>query len=143
MPLFRRGRVVGVLEVANRHGGGDYDHDDRARLEAVATEVGEECDPERLCLDSDAMRALLARAVRTAPSEAAALLLLDPAGHELVFRASRTIQSGLIDGMRLPVNRGIAGWVARHRQAVRLDDVASDPRHFAGVGARPVLRREP
>ena len=54
VPLFRRGRVVGVLEVANRHGGGDYDDDDRARLEAVAAEVGEECDPERLCLDSDA-----------------------------------------------------------------------------------------
>ena len=109
------------------------------RLEGLAAEVGEDCEPERLCLDSDAMRALLARAVRTAPSEAAALLLLDPAGHELVFRASRTIQSGLIDGMRLPVNRGIAGWVARHRQAVRLDDVASDPRHFAGVGAQTGL----
>ena len=137
--MFRQGRVIGVLEVANRHGGGDYDDDDRARLEGLAAEVGEECDPERLCLDSDAMRALLARAVRTAPSEAAALLLLDPAGRELVFRASRTIQSGLIDGMRLPVNRGIAGWVARHRQAVRLDDVASDPRHFAGVGAQTGL----
>ena len=137
--MFRQGRVIGVLEVANRHGGGDYDDHDRVRLEGLAAEVGEDCDPERLCLDSDAMRALLARAVRTAPSEAAALLLLDPAGHELVFRASRTIQSGLIDGMRLPVNRGIAGWVARHRQAVRLDDVASDPRHFAGVGAQTGL----
>ena len=48
------------------------------------------------------MRGLLARAVTTAPSEAAALLLLDPAGRELVFRASRTIESGVIDGMRLP-----------------------------------------
>jgi diguanylate cyclase (GGDEF)-like protein len=139
VPLFRGGRVAGVLEVANRHGGGDYDDDDRRRLEALAAEIGEDCDPERLCIDAEAMRALLARAVRTAPSEAAALLLLDPEGRELVFRASRTIQSGLIDGMRLPASRGIAGWVARHRQAVRLDDVASDPRHFAGVGAQTGL----
>jgi diguanylate cyclase (GGDEF)-like protein len=139
VPLYRRSRVIGVLEVANRHGGGDYDDDDRVRLEALAAEIGEDCDPERLCLDAEAMRAVLTRAVRTAPSEAAALLLLDPAGRELVFRASRTIQSGLIDGMRLPVSRGIAGWVARHRQAVRLDDVASDPRHFAGVGAQTGL----
>ena len=56
-----------------------------------------------------------------------------------MFRASRTIQSGMIDGMRLPTSRGIAGWVARNRQAVRLDDVASDPRHFAAVGEQTGL----
>jgi diguanylate cyclase (GGDEF)-like protein len=139
VPLFRRGRVIGVLEVANRHGGGNFDDEDRARLEVLAIEVGEDCDPETLCLDADAMRGLLARAVTTAPAEAAALLLLDPAGRELVFRGSRTIQSGVIDGMRLPAGRGIAGWVARHREAVRLDDVASDPRHFAAVGEQTGL----
>ena len=139
VPLFRRGRVIGVLEVANRHGGGDFEDDDRVRLEALASEVGEDCDPDTLCFDAETMRGLLARAVRTAPGEAAALLLLDPAGRELVFRASRTIQSGVIDGVRLPISRGIAGWVARHRQAVRLDDVASDPRHFAGVGEQTGL----
>jgi diguanylate cyclase (GGDEF)-like protein len=134
VPLFRGDRVVGVFQVANRYGGGDFDDDDRVRLETLARDVGRDCEPEPLCQDADEMRALLARAVTAVPSEAAALLLLDPAGRELVFRASRTIQSGMIDGMRLPTDRGIAGWVARNRQAVRLDDVASDPRHFAAVG---------
>src|SRR5437016_4264181 len=32
-----------------------------------------------------------------------------------------------------------SGWVARNRQAVRLDDVASDPRHFTGVGRQTGL----
>jgi diguanylate cyclase (GGDEF)-like protein len=139
VPLVRLGRVIGVLEVANRHGGGRYEDADRTRLESLALEVGADCDPDTLCLDAEAMRGLLARAVMTAPSEAAALLLLDPAGHELVFRASRTIESEVIDGMRLPASRSIAGWVARNRQAVRLDDVASDPRHFAGVGEQTGL----
>ena len=139
VPLVRRDRVIGVLEVANRHGGGDYEDGDRVRLESLAAEAGADCDPDTLCRDADAMRTLLARAVTTAPSEAAALLLLDPAGRELVFRASRTIQSGVIDGLRLPASQGIAGWVARNRQAVRLDDVASDPRHFAGVGEQTGL----
>jgi diguanylate cyclase (GGDEF)-like protein len=139
VPLFGRGRVIGVLEVANRYGGGDFDDEDRASLEALAREVGEACEPDALCRDAEAMRGLLARAVMTAPSEAAALLLLDRAGRELVFRASRTIQPGMIDGMRLPTDRGIAGWVARHRQAVRLDDVASDPRHFSAVGEQTGL----
>jgi diguanylate cyclase (GGDEF)-like protein len=139
VPLFGRGRVIGVLEVANRYGGGDFHDEDRASLEALAREVGEACEPDALCRDAEAMRGLLARAVMTAPSEAAALLLLDRVGRELVFRASRTIQPGMIDGMRLPTDRGIAGWVARHRQAVRLDDVASDPRHFSAVGEQTGL----
>jgi diguanylate cyclase (GGDEF)-like protein len=139
VPLFRRRQVCGVLQVANRYGGGDFGDEDRASLEALAREVGEDCEPDALCRDAEAMRGLLLRAVTTVPSEAAALLLLDPAGRELVFRASRTIQPGLIDGMRLPTNRGIAGWVARHREAVRLDDVASDPRHFSAVGEQTGL----
>ncbi len=47
VPLFGRGRVIGVLEVANRYGGGDFDDEDRASLEALAREVGEDCEPER------------------------------------------------------------------------------------------------
>src|SRR5262245_3834864 len=139
VPLVQRDRIIGVFQVANRYGGGDFDREDQTRLETLAREVGQSCNPETLCRDSEAMRLLLTRAVTTAPSEAAALLLLDPAGRELVFQASRTIQSGMIDGMRLPTDRGIAGWVARHREAVRLDDVASDPRHYAGVGAQTGL----
>ena len=67
------------------------------------------------------------------PSEASSLLLYDPKGHELVFTASRTLQSGVIDGMRLRCDQGIAGWVARHREAVRLDDATKDPRYYAGI----------
>jgi diguanylate cyclase (GGDEF)-like protein len=139
VPLFRGGRVIGVLEVANRYGGGDFDEGDRTQLEALAREVGEGCDPDVLSHDAEAMRALLARAVMVAPSEAAALLLFDAAGRGLVFRASRTIQPGMIDGLRLPADRGIAGWVARHREAVRLDNVKNDPRHFSGVGEQTGL----
>jgi len=89
------------------------------------------------------MRGLLARAVRTAPSEAAAFLLRDPAGHELVFRASRTIQSGVIDGMRLPVNRGIAGLTTPYTLLVNPDCVVPGPTvagllaHLDAQGGRP------
>lgn len=139
VPLRRQGQVIGVIEVANRYGGGPFESDDQSRLEALAREVGEACQPDAIHVDEDAMRQLLARVVTAVPGEAAALLLLDRAGRELVFRASRTIQPGVIDGLRLPIDRGIAGWVARHRQAVRLDDVAGDPRHYAGVGVQTGL----
>ena len=139
VPLKRRRGVVGVMQVVNRYGGLRYGDEDRRALEQLADEIGEGCAPESLCQDSEAMRKLLARAVAAVPSEAASLLLIDPAGRELVFRASREVQTGMIDGLRIPTDRGIAGWVARHREAVRLDDVMNDPRHFIEFGRQTGL----
>lgn len=133
VPLRRVGQVVGVIEVANRYDAMPFDETNRRLLEGLAAEVGDACDPDSLCHDPQAMRHILARAVTLVPSEAASLLLVDPAGRELVFRASRAMRPGVIDGLRLPSDRGIAGWVARRRQAVRLDDAGTDPRHFTGV----------
>jgi diguanylate cyclase (GGDEF)-like protein len=138
VPIRRGGETLGVLEVANRYGGIPFGDDDRRRLERLAQETGEALAPQS-ALDAEDMRRLLARAVTTVPSEAAYLLLLDPEGRELVFRASRAVQAGVVDGLRLPTDRGIAGWVARQRQAVRIDDVAADPRHFTGVQRRSGL----
>jgi diguanylate cyclase (GGDEF)-like protein len=132
VPLRRAGKVLGVLEVANRYGG-DFTDADRLRLEEVAAAAGDVIDPETLAHDTLAMRGLLARAVAAVPSEAASLLLLDKAGRQLVFRASRTLQPGVIDGTRLPCDRGIAGWVARHREPVLIEDVTKDPRHYGAV----------
>ena len=80
VPLRRAGKVVGVLEVANRFDEAPFSDADRQRLEGLAAESGGGCDPDLLCRDPQAMRALLARAVTLVPSEAASLLLVDPAG---------------------------------------------------------------
>jgi len=133
VPLKRAGRVIGVIEVANRYDSIAFSTDDLERLEVLAAKVGDSIDPEVLSHDADAMRQLLASVVAAVPGEASSLLLYDPEGRELVFTASRTLQSGAIDGMRMRCDQGVAGWVARHREAVRLDDATKDPRYFAGV----------
>jgi diguanylate cyclase (GGDEF)-like protein len=90
----------------------------------------------------EVLRILLARIRALTASQALSLLLYDPRRNDLVFAATETLREqavvtpGLIDGVRLPVGRGIAGWVARHREAVRLGDAAADPRHD------PTLARE-
>jgi diguanylate cyclase (GGDEF)-like protein len=50
------------------------------------------------------------------------------------------LQPGVIDGLRMSVERGIAGWVARHRQALRLDDASEDPRHDKTIGSETNFR---
>ncbi len=67
------------------------------------------------------------------------LLLYDRTRDELVFAATEllredaVLEPGVVDGVRLRLGQGIAGWVARERQAVRLDDASLDPRHDPGM----------
>jgi diguanylate cyclase (GGDEF)-like protein len=133
VPLKRAERLIGVIEVANRYDGLRFSEDDLHKLERVAADVSAAIDPEAVSHDAEALRKLLAMVAAAVPSEASSLLLYDPQGRELVFNASRTQQAGVIDGMRLRCDQGIAGWVARHRQAVRLDDATKDPRYYQGV----------
>jgi diguanylate cyclase (GGDEF)-like protein len=78
-------------------------------------------------------------------AEALSLLLYDRDRDELVFAATETLrehallQPGLIEGVRLRCDQGIAGWVARHREPVRLDDASHDPRHYADLAVRTGL----
>jgi len=133
VPIKQDGRVAGVIEVANRYGGAAFTEADLGKLERLAEGLYDRIDTERLSHDTEAMRKLLATVAAAVPSEASSLLLYDPKGNELVFTASRTLQAGVIDGTRLRCDQGIAGWVARHREPVRLDDVTNDPRYYAGI----------
>jgi diguanylate cyclase (GGDEF)-like protein len=105
-----------------------FDDGARERLRAVGAELR-----SALCHglehDQAALARFFAQLTRTLPCEAATLVLRDAAGHRMVFRSSQALEPGVIDGVRLRLDRGIAGWVARHREAVRLDDARSDPRH--------------
>jgi GGDEF domain-containing protein len=56
-----------------------------------------------------------------------------------VFRTSHALEPGVIDGVRLRTDRGIAGWVAQHREALRLEDASADPRHDPTLARRTGL----
>lgn len=57
------------------------------------------------------------------------LLLVDEVNQELVFDV---VVSDVVDddlkGQRIPIDEGIAGWVANHRQSIHVPDVSVDPR---------------
>src|SRR5690242_10600226 len=78
-------------------------------------------------------------------AEALSLLLYDRERDELVFAATETLREhalldpSVIEGERLRLGQGIAGWVARNREPVRLDDAGHDPRHYAVIADRTGL----
>ena len=69
-------------------------------------------------------------------AEGAAVLLLDAERQELFFpyveNADPTVAARLRD-LRFPADRGIAGAVLRTGRAMRVDEVATDPRFYTGV----------
>src|SRR5262245_11730547 len=92
------------------------------------------------------LRAVLESIKEFTAAEALSLLLHDRDRDELVFAATDTLRENallepnLIEGERLRSGQGIAGWVARNREAVRLDDASHDPRHYAVLAERTGLR---
>jgi diguanylate cyclase (GGDEF)-like protein len=85
------------------------------------------------------LNTVLARIRALVAPQALSLLLYDRAHDELVFAATEmlredaVLEPGVIDGVRMRLDQGIAGWVASRRTAVRLEDASADPRHDSNV----------
>jgi serine phosphatase RsbU (regulator of sigma subunit) len=82
---------------------------------------------------------VMARCRESLGSEGASVLLLDAEHGELYFPYVATedqAMAGPLREVRFPSDHGIAGAVLRDGKALRIDDVAGDPRFFAGADRR-------
>src|SRR5439155_26685987 len=87
----------------------------------------------------DALHAFFTRQPAAVPTLDPALTVNARERRELASRVSRALRHGVTDGLRLPIGQGITGWLAVHREAVRLDDASSDPRHDPHVARQTGL----
>lgn len=85
----------------------------------------------------DQHRALLQSVVDVARAifnaKASSIFLYDEEAGELVFEAVSGEGEDNLIGMRLPANKGIAGWVLVTRQSLAVDDLANDKRWASGA----------
>jgi Nif-specific regulatory protein len=65
--------------------------------------------------------------------EASSLFLIDRTGEQLVLKTATGPVGGEIKELRLNVGEGIAGWVAKHRQGLIVNDTKHDPRFLEAV----------
>jgi phosphoserine phosphatase RsbU/P len=79
---------------------------------------------------------LLDRLGRMLDVDEGAVLLLDPAGRQLVAYASRGLEEEILQDTRVPVGQGFAGRVASERRPIIVDDVGP------GVVVNPLLWRK-
>lgn len=67
---------------------------------------------------------------------ACSLALLDDTQRELIFHVAVGAGAEDVKGLRMPVDRGIAGWVVAAGQPIAIEDVTRDPRFAADVAER-------
>jgi len=110
----------------------DRERDLLRSLRDLATRVGPALAPvghlELLRSITDTARALLGAA-------ACSIALLDEDQEHLVFEVASGIGAEEVRGQRVPVDRGIAGWVVTTGQPIAIGDVQSDPRFAQDVAA--------
>ena len=69
-------------------------------------------------------------------AEGGALLLLDDARQELYFPVASDLTPAVearLRQVRVPADRGVAGWVLRHGTPARVAEAARDARFYTGV----------
>jgi GAF domain-containing protein len=79
------------------------------------------------------LRSITAAARELFDAAACSLALLDEAQETLTFHVASGAGAQEVVGQRVPVDRGIAGWVVSSGQPVAVADVAADPRFAADV----------
>ena len=61
-------------------------------------------------------------------AEASSLMMLDVETNELIFNVATGEKGAALREIRLPVGKGIAGWVAEHKEPLLVPDAYADPR---------------
>ncbi|GAB4530514.1 MAG: GAF domain-containing sensor histidine kinase [Anaerolineae bacterium] len=79
------------------------------------------------------LQMILASAVQVMGASAGSLLLLDRNTDELVFKVIEGGAGVALQGTRMPADKGIAGWVATHREPLIVNDVNRDDRYFRDI----------
>ncbi len=90
---------------------------------------------------SSLLRIIMQLATKVMHAETSSLMLLDETKQELVFEVVEGGEKGeMIKEIRLSVNEGIAGWVARNGEAVFVPDAEKDERFCNKVDMKSGFR---
>jgi len=91
-------------------------------------------------LDLDSLlRSLMTQVRDFFQVEAVSVALVDEGSGQLTFRVAVGKASKAVTGLKLPLGKGIAGWVAQHGESILVQDVYDDPRFYSGVDEKTVF----
>ncbi len=81
----------------------------------------------------DLLDTVLHKAEEVMDAEASSVFRIDESTNELYFITARGLKGKEAKEIRVPMGKGIVGWVAKHGKPLLVADVRKDPRWFKGV----------
>lgn len=94
----------------------------------IASDLGSELD----------LNILLSKIVQAAAdvsnAQEASILMYDPVKESLYFQAATNLDSQLNRGLKVPIEKSIAGWIVTNQEPLIVDDPQKDSRHFDYIG---------
>ena len=81
----------------------------------------------------DLLDTVLHKAEEVMDAEASSVFRIDENANELYFITARGLKGKEAKEIRVPMGKGIVGWVAKHGKPLLVADVRKDPRWFKGV----------
>ena len=106
------------------------------RSVALRAEAAQRLESE---LQTTLLQSIVGTTVAIFEAEAASIALYREASHSLEFVIAAGVQGQGVVGLSIPADQGIAGWVAQHREPLRLVDASADPRHDPTIARRTGL----
>lgn len=79
------------------------------------------------------LKTILDAACDVLQAEAGSVMLIDHATNELIFEVAEGEKEDKLQQIRVPMGKGIAGWVAEHGEPLLVPDVDKDPRFYRRV----------
>ncbi|MDQ3767244.1 MAG: GAF domain-containing protein [Actinomycetota bacterium] len=107
-----------------------HERDLLAQLAGTATDIGPALVPEG---HLELLQSITSAAQSLFGAAACSLALLDDDEEQLDFYVASGAGAEDVVGMRMPVGRGIAGWVVSSGQPIAIEDVAKDKRFAVDV----------
>jgi two-component system, NtrC family, sensor histidine kinase KinB len=109
-------------------------YNDIQRRAAIMTAIAESASAIGASLQLDeVLQTIVEQTTRALDVEAVSLALVEPGGKELSFRAATGKRSKQIQGLRIRIGQGVAGWVAREGRGVIVNNAQNDQRFYEKV----------
>jgi sigma-B regulation protein RsbU (phosphoserine phosphatase) len=120
------------------------DIQDKTRLEELVERLKLLHDISKKIMESKPLDILLdeiiEHSITVMQAEAASLLLYDTRKHKLVFHLVKGGEADYIKSLELDIGKGIAGWVAKEKKTVLIEDCYNDPRFNKDIDKKTGFR---
>ncbi len=134
-PMRFDGHVVGVLELINKTDESPFTEAELEGIQTLADAAAGNWRREESAARRETFHELCSMVFQRLDVQGVAVFTVHTRTGTLEGRFSITGRQTCLDGIRLNVGQGIAGWVAQHVESVLVSDVQQDERFFKMVDA--------